>query len=99
MVAPNPAKVLTKPLLVYDGDCGFCKRWVVRWRAATGDAVDYAPYQTVAARFPHIPLLAFRQAVHLLEPDGRVTRGAAAAFRSFKLARRSRWLDWAYRHV
>jgi lipase maturation factor 1 len=99
MVASNPARALTKPLLVYDGDCGFCKRWVVRWQAATGDAVDYAPYQEVAPRFGHIPVAEFGKAVHLLDPDGRVSRGASAALRTLKLARRSRWLDWSYRHV
>jgi predicted DCC family thiol-disulfide oxidoreductase YuxK len=24
-----------KPLLVFDGDCGFCRLWIERWRAAT----------------------------------------------------------------
>ena len=28
-----------KPLLVYDGDCSFCRLWVERWKATTGNQV------------------------------------------------------------
>jgi predicted DCC family thiol-disulfide oxidoreductase YuxK len=75
-----------KPLLVFDGDCGFCRLWIERWRAATGDAVDYEPYQSAAARLPQVPPAAFAQAVHLIEPDGRVRRGADAVFSSLARA-------------
>jgi predicted DCC family thiol-disulfide oxidoreductase YuxK len=75
-----------KPLLVFDGDCGFCRLWIERWRAATGGAVDYEPYQSAAARFPQVPPAAFAQAVHLIEPDGRVRRGADAVFASLARA-------------
>ena len=40
-----------RPLLVYDGDCGFCRKWVRRWQLRTGDRADYAPYQEAAGRF------------------------------------------------
>src|SRR5689334_23761086 len=29
------------PVVVYDGRCGFCARWVRRWRARTGRRVRY----------------------------------------------------------
>jgi len=73
---------LTTPLLIWDGDCGFCRRSVEHLRARLGDRVAYEPYQTAHARFPDIPQDAFRQAVHLVEPDGRISRGAEAVFRS-----------------
>ncbi|HZI89311.1 MAG TPA: DCC1-like thiol-disulfide oxidoreductase family protein, partial [Candidatus Polarisedimenticolia bacterium] len=79
---PNPPK----PLLVYDGDCGFCLRWIARWRRAVGDRADFAPAQEVGARFPAIAASAFAEAVHLIEPDGAVTRGAEAVFRLLALA-------------
>ena len=44
-----------RPLGIFDGDCGFCRAWIARWRAETGDRVDYAPSQEVAARFPEVP--------------------------------------------
>ena len=60
-----------RPVIVFDGDCGFCRVWIERWRRVTGDRVEYAPFQEVAARFPEIPLERFRRSVQLLEPDGR----------------------------
>ena len=32
------------PLLVFDGDCGFCRYWVEYWRQLTGERVNYRPY-------------------------------------------------------
>lgn len=70
----------SKPLLVFDGDCGFCRSWVVYWRAFSGDRVDYQPYQSVAEQFPSIPLQQFAQAVHLILPEGHSFSGAEAVF-------------------
>ncbi len=41
-----------RPLLIYDGDCGFCRYCVDYARDVTGPAVDYQPYQLVGSRFP-----------------------------------------------
>jgi len=41
-----------KPLLVFDGRCGFCRIWIDYWKASS---VDYAPSQQVSASFPDIP--------------------------------------------
>ncbi len=90
---------LTKPLLIFDGDCSFCRRWIARWQHLTGEAIDYAPYQREAARFPSIPRENFGRAVHLIEPDGTVRRAADAVLRSLALAKQKRWLRWLYDHV
>jgi lipase maturation factor 1 len=88
-----------KPLLLFDGTCGFCRSWLARWRHATGDRVEYAPSQEEAARFPEIPRAAFDEAVHLIEPDGHLSRGAEAVFRALAYApRKGGWL-WAYRRI
>ena len=89
----------SKPLLIFDGDCHFCRRWVERWRELTGGAVEYAPFQEVAARFPEIPREAFEKAVHFIEQDGKVYRAAQAVFRSLGTARGGRALGWCYEHV
>jgi predicted DCC family thiol-disulfide oxidoreductase YuxK len=81
----------SRPLLVFDGDCGFCRRWIERWRHATGDRVEYAPYQDVAGGLPEIPPERFRESVQLLEPDGRVSEGAEAVFRALAAAPGKRW--------
>ncbi len=81
--------------MVYDGDCGFCKLWIARWREITAGAVEYRPWQEAADRFPEIPRAAFAEAVKLIEPDGRVYSGAAAVSRSLG---RSFW-RWSYERV
>lgn len=73
--------------------------WIVRWRRATRDAVDAAPYQEVAARFPAIAADAFARAVHLIEPDGSWSSGAEAVLRSLAHGRRARGWWWLYRRV
>ena len=78
MAASRVANPPERPLAVFDGDCGFCRQWVARWKARTGPLVDYAPSQEVAARFPEIPPEAFARAFQLVLPDGRVLEGAAA---------------------
>ena len=89
----------SKPLMVFDGDCHFCRRWIERWRELTDGAVEYAPFQEVAARFPEIPREAFESAVHFVGKDGMVYRAAEAVFRSLNTTRSGRWLVWCYEHV
>ena len=72
----------SRPLLVYDNDCDFCRYWIAQWQHATGDRIDYAPYQEVAAEFPEIPLSAFENSVQLILQNGTVLSGAEAVFRA-----------------
>jgi predicted DCC family thiol-disulfide oxidoreductase YuxK len=94
MKVPNPPST---PLLVFDGDCGFCRSWVARWRRMTAERVAFEPFQKVAARFPTIPRTRFRHAVQLIQPNGDVSAGAEAVFRTLTLgphpARHQRWLQ------
>ena len=89
----------SKPLLIFDGDCGFCRRWIERWRGITGDLVEYAPYQEAGGRFPQIPEKNFRDAVQLVEPDGKIYSAAEAVFRSLAVRRSHRWPLALYLHV
>ncbi|MBF5041578.1 DUF393 domain-containing protein [Aggregicoccus sp. 17bor-14] len=78
---------LRRPLMVYDGDCGFCRRWVARWRTQTGARVRYAPQQLLPLWLLGIRRADARRSVQLVEPSGRVTQGARAVFRSLLYAR------------
>ena len=91
--------VPSKPLMIFDGDCHFCRRWIERWRELTAGSVEYAPFQEVVERFPEIPREAFEWAVHFIERDGTVYRAAEAVFRSLATVRGRRWLVWCYEHV
>ena len=85
----------SKPLLVYDNDCNFCRYWVVQWQHTTGDRIDYAPFQEVAAEFPEIPLSAFENSVQLILQNGTVLSGAEAVFRALD----NGLLLWCYYHL
>jgi predicted DCC family thiol-disulfide oxidoreductase YuxK len=67
------------PLLVYDGDCGFCGYWARYWQKLTGERVSYRPYQEVAAQYSAIPEAAFQRAVQYFTPDGQHRASAAEA--------------------
>ena len=88
-----------RPTLIYDGECGICRRWVTYWARLTGSRVVYRPYQDAAQDFPAIPIEDFRRAIQLVEADGKVYAGAAASYRVLRHApgRRTGW--WLYAHV
>ena len=76
-----------RPLLVYDGDCGFCGYWARYWKKLTGDRVDYRPYQEVAVQYPAIPIADFQRAVQFITPDGDYASAAEASFLTLSHAR------------
>ena len=88
-----------KPLMIWDGECHFCKRWIERWREITGGKVDYATYQDAAHRFPEIPVEQFTRAVALIEPTGEAFFAAEAVHRSLGYRSSRKWLAWSYDHI
>jgi predicted DCC family thiol-disulfide oxidoreductase YuxK len=77
--AAHPPASGTRPLLVYDGDCGFCGYWARYWQKLTGESVSYRPYQEVASQYSAIPTAAFQRAVQYFTPDGQHRASAAEA--------------------
>jgi predicted DCC family thiol-disulfide oxidoreductase YuxK len=75
-----PGAAAARPMLIYDGDCGFCGYWARYWQALTGDRVSYRPYQEVEAQFPAIPRVEFQRAVQYIPPDGPRASAAEASF-------------------
>ena len=66
--------------MVFDGNCGFCKYWVIRWKKISGLGVDYKPYQEVAEYFKDISEHHFKQAVRYIDTEGVVFNGPDAAY-------------------
>jgi predicted DCC family thiol-disulfide oxidoreductase YuxK len=87
------------PLVIWDGDCHFCRRWIERWKEITRDDIDYETSEQIGDRFPEIPREQFNRSVILVEPDGAVFFGAEAVFRSLRCRSSKRWLSWSYDHV
>ena len=72
-----------KAAFVFDGDCHFCRYWIRRWQAVTDQSVVFLTAQDEAVRrdFPELSPGQLAEAVHLIEPDTRIYRGAEAVFR------------------
>src|SRR2546423_7847072 len=96
---PRVRELLAKPLMIWDGDCHFCRLWIERWRAVTGGKVDYETYQEVADRFPEIPREQFERSVVFVAPNGEVFFAAEAVYRSLQYRASRKWLSWSYDHV
>ena len=88
-----------KPIMLYDGDCGFCMRWIKKWQKTTGDSVIYTPYQQRMKDFPQLKIEQCQQAVQLILPDGQVHSGAHAVFIALALSKKYSQLLWLYGHV
>jgi predicted DCC family thiol-disulfide oxidoreductase YuxK len=89
-----------KPVMIFDGDCGFCRFWIERWRRQSGGSIEYTASQEpdVRRRFPEIPQHAFDTSVQYVDIDGTVYHGAEGVLRS-RTTFGKRWLYWIYRNV
>lgn len=104
---------LDQPMMVWDGNCGFCHYWIIKWNLITKDIIKYKKYQLVHQQYADISIEQFKQAVQLIMPDGQIYSGPAAAYQSFALANRYNFLiqwyqksklfrnisNWAYQKV
>ncbi|MBI4971184.1 MAG: lipase maturation factor family protein [Candidatus Omnitrophica bacterium] len=88
-----------KPLLIFDGDCNFCRRWINRWKLFTDDRVEYVPFQDVSGQFPQISLKQFQSAVQLVDVDGQISGGAEAVFRTLGYSNGRGWMLWVYQNI
>ena len=90
-------EVRTRPILLYDGDCAFCARWIKRWERITAGKVEYQTYQHLGTDFPQIPFDQFEVSVYLVEPSGEITRAAQAVLKTLSYGRGFGWLERLYR--
>lgn len=77
----NAGKSLDAPAFVYDGSCGFCRRWVGRARRLDRtEKVRFIPLQDPdATALSGRSRDALSRAAHFIREDGAVFAGAAAA--------------------
>lgn len=91
------AASIAHPVILYDGDCSFCKVWIDYWRSLSGDRVEFLPYQSAAAQFD-VPVEDCRKAVQLVTPEGRYG-GAEAVVRFLDGIPGYGWWYWCYRFI
>ena len=90
---------LKRPILIYDRDCEFCRRWIARWRSKNDDLVDFHSFQELGDRFSEIPPERFKEAIHFIDTVGHVFFGAKAVFKYFQFSAQRPWIYWLYRKL
>ena len=73
--------MLARPILLYDGHCAFCRRWVERFkRWDRKRKIDFVPSQQRdrISGLPPISDSALDRAMHLVLPEGTVLSGGRA---------------------
>ncbi|MCH8846234.1 MAG: lipase maturation factor family protein [Proteobacteria bacterium] len=71
-------------MLLYDGKCDICREWVDYWQQLTGDKVNYRPYQEATGDYPDIAVEDLDAAIHLIESDGTIYKGARATYSLYR---------------
>ena len=90
---------MNKPVMVYDGECAFCKRMISKFKRLTCAEVRYRSYQKVAPQFSEVSIPEFEKAVYYFEPDGQFYSGSDAVFQCLRHVPRYRGLTFLYSHL
>lgn len=78
-----------KPVMVWDGNCGFCLYWTTKWSKVTLNKVEYLPYQIAKDQFTDIEEFHFTEASRLIDMDGRIYSGPQSAYKTLTFG--SKW--------
>ena len=91
-------------ILLYDGECGFCRKWVAVVQSAVNGYVQFYPYQDKYSEYSYLNESDLRKKVHLI--DGKmVWVGAEAIYKVIALSKRWPWsclgrlILWMYNNV
>jgi predicted DCC family thiol-disulfide oxidoreductase YuxK len=87
-----------RPALVYDGRCRFCVDQATRLAGWLGGRVRLESFRDpgVVASHPGLTEAACDQALHLIEADGTIHRGADAVARALRLRPALAPVGWLY---
>lgn len=95
MPAHHRSRVLAGPVLLYDGDCAFCRTWVSRLeridRAGAISCIPAAQRRQIEG-LPPISDADLDRAMHLVTADGEILVGARSVPEILRHIPRWRWL-------
>jgi predicted DCC family thiol-disulfide oxidoreductase YuxK len=77
----GPAHERERPVLLYDGECGFCTRLAEEASSRLDADVDYLPFQTAPLRTYGVSDAEARHSLHWVSVEGRIGHGSEAAAR------------------
>ncbi len=83
---------MKKPLLIFDGACHFCCRWIQYWKRLTEPHINFAPYQDVSSEYPQIEKEQFKQSIILIDETGASYKAAHAVFKMLSRVKKKPWL-------
>jgi predicted DCC family thiol-disulfide oxidoreductase YuxK len=96
---PEHPKASESVLLVYDGNCGFCRRGIAAVpRRDRSAQFIYLPRQTpgIEERYPQLGIGDFEKGMRLIEPDGTMHIGADAIYQIASRLPYFRRFSWLY---
>ena len=85
--------------MLYDGECGFCRRWIVKWQRLSAGNISYEPYQDALSKFPNVSEEECARAVQLIMPNGTHYSAARAVLEALDYAGKYRFLLHAYKKM
>ena len=98
--ASLPPDPLSRPVVVYDGACAYCRRQIQRIRRRDADgAFTYVTRQTegLEQRFPGLAEGDFDTGMRLIHEDEAISVGADAVYQIAQRVRGWRRFAWLYR--
>ncbi len=81
------------PLLIWDGECGFCKYWIMFLKNKISNKVKFETYQNAASNFEDIPLIEFKKASRFIDSDGNVFSGPDSLYKALTFSE-NKYFDW-----
>lgn len=92
--------MLSKPLFIFDGDCGFCKKWVYFLQKQTRDNVYYKSFQSLDLSKLQVKKLDCQNHVVLLTPDNKRFTAAQAVLKTLTFTHTiSKFFYFLYGHL
>jgi predicted DCC family thiol-disulfide oxidoreductase YuxK len=88
------------PVIVYDGDCAFCRSQIARIRRRDRqDRFEYVPKQApgLFERFPALQRMDLNQGLRVIAPDLKIHVGPDAVYVIARKLPGWRWAAWLYR--
>ena len=83
---------LERPLFVFDGDCGFCRKWAAWVERRSGGGATFVPYQSIEVGPLGLRAEQVQTASYWVDERGRTFRGNRSFAQALKRGRGAwRW--------
>ena len=67
------------PIMVWDGECEFCRLCADRFKSAGTGKIEFIPFQDLHSKYPKAPQLDYKKSVVFFSKNG-IRSGAAAIY-------------------